>query len=259
MSEFTTGNTPGIQAEQESIEAQVTWAGRNGQTLAATKKIVLDSTSTDSGNTPSTTVRGGHVLAIDTATGRAFIYDPDATDGKQIAVGILEHSQDMLVAGVATNRFTQMLVHGFVKESEILNLDARAKQQLASRFVFDQSLTQIASELMHPRGTYRKSSNYTVTAADNGLLFLSTGAVNFTLPTKANGLAFRFLQTADANMVVTGSSDIVTTNNAAASTVTFSTANQKIGSQVLVECVYTTASTLKWIVSNLGGTTMTIA
>ena len=98
-----------------------------------------------------------------------------------------------------------------------------------------------------------------VVAADNGKLFLATAAVNFTLPTKANGLAFRFLQTADANMVITGSSDIVTIHNAGASSITYSTANQKIGSHILVECVYTAASTLRWIVSNLGGTTMTIA
>ena len=58
---------------------------------------------------------------------------------------------------------------------------------------------------MHPRGIYRKSGNYTVTADDNGLLFLATAAVTFTLPTKQNGLAFRFAQTADANLVITGS------------------------------------------------------
>jgi hypothetical protein len=112
---------------------------------------------------------------------------------------------------------------------------------------------------MHPRGIYRKSSNYTVTASDNGLLFLATAAVTSTLPTKENGLAFRFVQTADADLVIAGSSDIIAKGNAAASSVTFSTASEKIGSHVLVECIYTAASTLKWLVTNLGATTPTVA
>ena len=94
---------------------------------------------------------------------------------------------------------------------------------------------------------------------DNGLLFLATAAATFTLPTKQNGLAFRFAQTADANLVIQGSADLVHKGNAAASTVTFSTASEKIGSHVLVECLYTAAGTLKWLVSNLGGTTATVA
>lgn len=90
-------------------------------------------------------------------------------------------------------------------------------------------------------------------------MFLATAAATFTLPTKANGLAFRVAQTADANLVISGSSDIIHKGNASASTVTFSTANEKIGSSVLIECVYTGSSTLKWLVTNLGGTTATVA
>ena len=53
-------------------------------------------------------------------------------------------------------------------------------------------------------------------AADNGLLFLATAAAAFTLPAKQNGLAFRFVQTADANLVVQGAADIVHKNNTGA-------------------------------------------
>ena len=164
----------------------------------------------------------------------------------------------MLVDGVAADRFTQILVHGLVKESELVGLDPRAKQQLAGRFVFDKDLGASLGVLMHPRGIYRKSANYAVTAADNGLLFLATAAVSFTLPAKQNGLAFRFFQTADNDLSIAGSGDIVHKGNAAASTVTFNTATQKIGSHALVECLYTADNTLKWVVSNLGGTTATV-
>ena len=60
-------------------------------------------------------------------------------------------------------------------------------------------------------------------------------------------------------LVIAGSADIVAKGNAAANSVTFSTASEKIGSHVLVECVYVGTSTLKWLVTNLGATTPTVA
>ncbi len=259
MSEFSSGNAPGFVAEVEAQETNVLWVGRHGQDQAATRKITLLSSTTDGGNTPTSTLRGGNVLAIADATGKATLYDPDATDGSQIAVGILEKHQSMLVDGTAADRFTQMLVHGLVKEGELLGLDARARQQLGMRCTFDREVSPQAGVLMHPRGIYRKGANYTFVAGDNGLLFLATAAATFTLPTKENGLAFRFAQTADANLVIQGSADLIHKGNAAANTVTFSTASEKIGSHVLVECLYTNTSTLKWLVTNLGGTTATVA
>src|SRR5262245_30743546 len=103
MSEFTSGNVPGIGTQVESGETQVWWAGRHGQALIATRKITLAAASEDSGNTPATTLRGGNVLALADASGKALPYDPDANDGRQIAMGVLEKHQDMLVGGVATD------------------------------------------------------------------------------------------------------------------------------------------------------------
>ena len=260
MSEFTSGNVPGVGTQIESGETQVWWAGRHGQDLIATRKIALAAASVDDGNTPTSTLRGGIVLALADATGKAQPYDPDANDGRQIAMGVLEKHQGMLVNGTATDRFTQMLVHGLLKQGELLGLDPRAKQQLAGRFLFDRDLSASLGVLMHPRGIYRKGANYAVAATDNGLLFLATAAVVFTLPAKQNGLAFRFFQTADSDLTITsGGGDIIHKNNAAAGTVAFQTAGQKIGSHALAECVYTNTDELKWIVSNLGGTTATVS
>ncbi len=258
MSQFTSGNIPGFAAQIEGEESQVWWSGRGGQSLIATRRVTLDATNSDAENLPTSTLSAGNILALEDGSGNAYLYDADANDGRQIAVGVLERAQDMLVDGVATDRFTQMLACGLLKESQIGGLDERARAQLAGRFVFDTPLAPIGT-LMHPRGVYRKDANYTVTADDNGLLFLATAAVTFTLPTKANGLAFRFAQTADQNLVIQGSTDIVHKNSIGASTVTFSTASQKIGSHVLVECMYIAENTLKWVVSNLGGTTATVA
>ena len=166
MSEYTTGNAPGFQTALDSQESEVLWSGRRGQDLVATKKITLTGAASDSGNTPATTVRGGNVLGIADATGKTYLYSPDAYDGRQIAVGILEHNQDMLVAGTATDRFTQMLVHGLVRDGELVGLDPRAKQQLGQRFFFDREASPQAGALMHPRGIYRKSSPLSVAVTE---------------------------------------------------------------------------------------------
>ena len=260
MSEFTTGNVPGLQPAVESQEVQVTWVGRRGQDLVATRSVTIDAAAIDADNAPQSVLRGGMVLALQDTGGKANVYDPDANNGQQIAAGVLEKPQSMLVDGVATDRFTQMLVHGLVRESQLVGLDPRAKQQLASRFVFDRDQAAAVGVLMHPRGVYRKGANYVVTANDNGLLFVATAAVTFTLPTPQNGLAYRFLQTADADLVIaTALNNIVHKGGGSAVQVAFSTASQKIGSQVLVECMYTAADTLRWVVTNLGGTTATVS
>lgn len=259
MSSFLSGLVPGQTDAEFSEDPNIVWSGRQSQTLVATRPVMLDSTCTDSGATPTTTLRAGNLIALDDATGRGFIYDPDATDGKQVVLGVLEKSVDMLTNGVATARLVEVIVAGRIKEGTLIGLDARARAALASRIEFDQDWTNGAGHLLMPRSIYRKSGNYTVKAADHGVHFIATSAVTFTLPTKANGLSFRFTQIADSNMAISGSSDLVVKNNAAASSVTCQTSSEKIGSQLLVECVYTTTSTLKWIVTNLGGTTLTIA
>jgi hypothetical protein len=259
MSSFLSSMVPGLGDAEYSSDPNVVWSGRQSQTLVATRAVMLDSTCVDSGNTPTTTLRAGNLIAIDDATGRGFIYDPDATDGKQVVLGVLEKSIDMLTNGVATARLAEVVVAGRIKQGTLLGLDPRARAALAGRIEFDQDWTNGGGHLLLPRSVYRKGSNYTVTAADHGAHFIATAAATFTLPTKQNGLSFRFTQIADANLAISGSSDLIVLNNAGASSVSCQTSSEKIGSQLLVECVYTTTSTLKWIVTNLGGTTLTVS
>lgn len=259
MSKFASGNAPGFQSQIEAQDTQVWWSGRHGQNLVATKRITIDSSNQDSGNTPNTTLRAGALLAIEDASGNAYLYDPDANDGRQIAVGVLEKSQDMLVDGQAESRYSQMLVHGLLKENQLVGADERAKKQLANRFVFDGDLGVASGELMHPRGVYRVTTDQTLTASQSGMMFMALAAATFTLPPKENGLAFRVFQVANANLTIAGSNDIVHKGDASASTVAFSTSSQKIGSHALIECMYTSVNTLKWFVSNLGGTNATVS
>ena len=102
MSDFTTNNQPGFHTQRSSDEKQVWWSGRGGQTLIATRQVTIGSTSQDSGSTPVTTLRAGLVMGLNSSTGKAYPYDPDAIDGTQIPFGILERAVNMLVDGTAT-------------------------------------------------------------------------------------------------------------------------------------------------------------
>src|SRR5215212_3875304 len=110
MTQFTTGNAPGVGAAIETEQKQITWSGRHGQDQVVTQRAVIHSTTTDADNTPTTTLRAGLVLAIRDSDSKVAAYDPDANDGTQIAVGVLDQHQDMLVNGVAAERYTQMSV-----------------------------------------------------------------------------------------------------------------------------------------------------
>lgn len=260
------GNAPGFGTAIESEESQVTMSGRNGQTMIIEGQgRVLASATVDAGNTPTTTIRGGNILGIIASSGKLALYDPDGTNGTQLPVGVLEHHQSTLQNGTATDRVIKWLRGGILKVGELLGLDYHARAVLLRMgFRFDSITPDGAAFLNHHRKAQTVTGDTTVVAADNGDLFIvsgSSGATTFTLPTPEHGLSFQFLQADDQNMVIASASssdNILVRGDAGADTVTFSTASQKIGSHVEVICIYVGAD-LKWLVRNLGGTTMTIA
>jgi len=87
-----------------------------------------------------------------------------------------------------------------------------------------------------------KTADYTLTAADVGGLFTTTGAtgtVTFTLPAVATstGYWYDFMNTVGQTMTVTAPANkLVAFNNATATSITFSTASELIGSGVRVVC-----------------------
>lgn len=91
-----------------------------------------------------------------------------------------------------------------------------------------------------------KTADYTVTAADSGTIFHTTGAtaaVNFTLPAISTGpFYFLFIAGADQNLTVTAETadTAVTYNDLTADSVAFSTASEKIGGAIEVYCDGTT-------------------
>lgn len=110
--------------------------------------------------------------------------------------------------------------------------------------------------------TEAKTGDYTIAPATDlsGKLFTTTGAsgtVTFTLPTPATtltGVFYLFFNTVNHNMViaVTGNDTLVTLNDVAANSVTFSTTNEKIGASAKCVCDGT-----KWLVMDLSENSIT--
>ena len=254
----TYGAFPGNGAISESLEAQV-FSGPSNLQLFGT--LPIKSSTTDAGSTPTSFLRPGLVMGKKTSDGLLYVYAPTAVDGTEVAYCILAEGISMLNASaVAEDKMGHVLLGGIIKASAILNLDNQARRQLllSGRFFIDDDLQSKPAFLGLPLREVNKVADYTVVAADNGTLFTaSTGAVNFTLPAIAQGLAFEFLNLVDANMTVTSAEgdNIVCQNDIAADSVAFSTASFKIGGWVQVQA---NAAGTKWYVKSFAGPTATV-
>lgn len=239
---------PGFKTKQESIETEILWAGNRSDDHASHQVINLASTVVDAGNSPTTDIRGGNILSIKTSDGLAYLYDPDASDGTENPVGILEKTVTMLRDCIATSIRINMLVTGRLKVAELINADANALSVLAGRgFIFDGVAPNPA---IFGRSTTRQQTvitDKTLLAADSGSLFIATTAdVDFVLPTIANGLYFEFLRLENFELLITGSTNIIGLNGVAFSTITVTTTAEQIGAYVRVEAMFIDG-VLKWL------------
>ena len=104
-----------------------------------------------------------------------------------------------------------------------------------------------------------KTTDYTVTAEDTGKYFTTTGAsaaVTFTLPALKAGLTYTFHNTVDYDMTITdgGNDTLVVLNDAAADSIAFDQASNKIGAGAVVIC-----DGSKWLVRPFGTSSYTIS
>ncbi len=200
------------------------------------------STAVDANNSPTTTLRAGLVMGKVTSTGKWIQYSPTATNGSQFARGVLMHGRNMLDPRTATagDRQAMILVGGAgLKAGSLYGLDEQARKHLSGAgFFFDD---QRSLAVMEPRLVTAKTADYTVVAADNGTLFTTVGAagaVNFALPAiaaVAPGWSATFFNEVDQNNTVTAPRGLlVGFNNAARTSIAFSTASEKIGCGVRI-------------------------
>ncbi|WP_020475716.1 head decoration protein [Zavarzinella formosa] len=246
---------PGMFDPVETTESEFVWGTPENQQRVG---IIIASTATDANNTPTTTLRRGLVMGQISATKKYKQYDPTATDGSQVARGFLMTSRNLYnsLSGTNGDRTAHLLIAGSVKVDQLIGFDEQARRTLNDRFIYDDFRTAPGI----PTSIEAKTADYTVTAADSGKQFTTTGAagaVNFTLPACAKGYRFRFVNIVNQNMTITApSGKLVTFNNAAATSVAFSTSGNKIGAAVEIT---TDETGTKYIALLFGANTPTVA
>lgn len=255
MGLFDSGNAPGFRAAIESDEVEILRSGQNGQDMASTSNEIILSSATDSGNTPTTTLRGGLVMGLVDASGKLQAYGaPSTDDGRDAVVGLLPKMQNMLQQGTAADRWVNILRSGMIKAGELVGLDYHVRAVLArTGFLFDGDTPEGAAFLVHAKRAIRKAANFTILTSQNGCAFISTAnAVNFTLPTIARGLSYEIwngsFAASNNTVVVTGSSNICFGGSKTVSTLTGTGG----GAVARIRAEYISTTELKWLVDLSG-------
>lgn len=237
---------PGILAREDAVENDLYWS-RFQQVKFQGR--VIDGASRDVGNTLTTTLlRAGLLLGEVTSTKKLKEWDPTAIDGTETIFGVL--ASDINTQRLNSNKdrfFGNVMVGGPLKIERVIVpgttavgisgnvLEHLITAQLQGRFSFSEVGPESYSEFGSFKNTIIKAASYTVLEVDNGTLFDTTGAVGavtFTLPTVAKkGLHYGFFNVADQNMIVAaGTADTMCVfNDAAADSIAYQTASEKIG------------------------------
>ncbi len=252
------GAVPGLTAALTTFESAFRW-GREGLGLLAGGQ--LDPSSQDAGNSPVTTLRSGLLLGIKASNGNFIPYAAGNTDGSNVAVGVLVGNMRMTdLDGNTVSRLAPILFGGPVKSASLIGLDTLARAQLAGRFQFDDQ--NYVPNFFGWKQTIAKTANYTVVNdTDNNTIFTTTGAgaeVDFTLPASVKrGQKWRFVNTVGQTMkIIAPAGKLIGFNNAALTSLTFSTAGNLIGA---VAEVFVDDSGTKYVAAPMCANTATWA
>lgn len=247
------GIVPGMTTSRETYENEFRW-GSQYQGIFA--NALIDGNTIDSGNSPTYELRPGLLLGQVTSSGKWTDYDKSASDGSEVAAGVLIEGLRMQdFQGNAVDRFYAIVVGGPVQASKLLNFDGQARQQM-DKFIFDDIGQMMGGHWFPWKRFVTKTADYAIVAADNYTMFDNTGAsgtVVLTLPAIANGFffglrasaaqVFRFTSGEGSNVIGTS-----LTNSSVSVTA--------IGGVIYI---YSNPAANKWIVEQHGTQTITVA
>lgn len=227
---------PGFTTQTDIQQVDI-WAAdprQDGRRMFNNGNII--SSAVDAGNTPTTTLRSGLIMGVITSSQLWTTWNSTATDGSEIARGVLLVTTNMLdVFGVAQPRYEAIATGGFVRADRILNLNGISRRQLAQQFEFDDDFPGQYQRVGVPLNEVSVTTTGTLTAgliAGNRVTnYGATGAQTWTLPLVSEGAAFEaFLPVSMATMfVASGSDKFVTLGQQIATRVGFSTAGAIMG------------------------------
>lgn len=246
------GMVPGLTTSRETYESEFRW-GSEYQGIFANG--LIDGATVDSGNSPTFELRPGLLLGQSYSTGKYKNYNPNNTDGSEVAAGILIEALRMQdFSGNNVDRFYAVLVGGPVQASKILGLDYHARQQM-DKFIFDDIGGIPGNHWFQYKRFQTKIANYTLLATDNYGHFDNAGAVgevDITLPPIANGYQFALHALANQTFKLVSNEG----GNLVGSTLTQSSVSvANIGGGFIA---YTNPAGTKWIIENLSSSTQTL-
>lgn len=252
--------TPGQKAANFNSTAGLIWGGE--QVYVLRDQRVFDSTSVDAGNSPTSILRPGLLAGVLDATGECVDWDPDAIDGSQNLIGVLEHELKMTDEFAnARDEFPGVLLRAPVKASALL-IEGAALVGHAAEYLARVQLGRLGFVLDDdPQGylsaqnqrSQSKVTNYTIVAADQGSRFdLATADATLTLPAIQAGLEFEVRRLSDHETVVASAEgdNMVVGNDLSADSVTYTTASEQIGAWIKIKAQYLNIAgtqTLKWV------------
>lgn len=255
---------PGVGSDRTTYESELLWGGdqaRNG-VLWQSKKI--SSAAVDAANTPTTILRPGLLMGTNATSLELEDWDADATDGSQNLTAVLDTEMRMTdFDATAVDRVFRAIVARAPLKSRKLLIEGVAFLGHANEYLARRQLAMMGCVLdddpqNHLSGLNRRTVRvtaagaYTALATNNGALhiFSNAAAVAITLPALQVGLSFDFLREGDEEIVVSSAEgdNIIVGNDAAADSITFTTAGNHIGAMVHVESLYVGASVL-WLMT----------
>ena len=250
---------PGQSTAVFTDEREIFWGGDASRIEILQHNSEIDSTASDAGASPTTTIRSGLLLGRITSSGRLKQWDPTASDGTQHLFSV-NRAELVMVDPYqsAVSRFAPTVVRAPLKASQLLILGAAfvghayeylARRALALRgcILDDDPHAELAGLAVRD---VVKTATGTVAASENGATIYvnGAGAVTLTLPAIKAGLRYRFVNIADQNLTVASAEgdNMMTVGDDAADSVTFSTASEKVGATLNVEARLVNG-TAKWL------------
>ena len=271
---------PGSGTIQETKEYEILWGADLGKGVVLRKGVVYSGTMRDAGNTPTTDIRGGLLVGINSTLNEYEEWDADATDGTQDLAGVVPSglwANDQFANDA--DRCHHVIVRAPLKASQLL-IQGTALTSHADEFLARRSLHRMGCILdddpqalktgLVDRYLQVTGAALTPTTAQNGMVFILEldGTVAVTLPTCQPGLEYTFWRHNDTNLSDTEGAWSVTTASGAdvlmgeaadaasgnLDTITYTTADEHQGSWVKVRGIYH-GTTAKWLVEKNEGRT----
>ena len=262
----------GVAAISQSVEAALIWGGdRNQVGLLQAQGLVYSSAIADAGNTPTTHIRPGLLVAQLTSSGELEEWDADASDGTQNLIGVNPQEFSTLDEyATAVDKIPPgPIVRGPLVASALYiqgtALTSHADEYLARYQLHRMGIILDDDPQGYLAGVNVKTERVTgttdvLTASQNGTRFIysSSSAVAVTLPAIKAGLRFSFVREGDQEMdLVSAEGDnIIMLDNLTADEYSVTTASEHIGAYVSIEAIYVN-TTLHWLPSTLGTQTVT--